>query len=151
MRRATCLLSVVVAACGLAALSPTVHAQRIPFFDAAGTGFDPEIDVVESGALLDAQATVSHDLKYVTINARPSQSTLLALRPFSFATSSNRGPALGFVGGAGGQPGANGVNAAANAPPRRRLPARPGRDGDSRRRASSLDRPGMALVARLQD
>ena len=50
--------------------------------------------------MLDAQAVVSNDLKYVTINARPSSSQLLALREFSFA-SSDAAPRLGFVGGAG--------------------------------------------------
>src|ERR671917_619093 len=90
----------MVAACGFATRSAS--AQRIPFFDAAGTGFDPEISVVNSGELLDAQVAVSNDLKYVTINARPSSSRLLALREFGFANRArNAIPQLGFVGGAG--------------------------------------------------
>jgi hypothetical protein len=79
----------------------------VPFFSPAGTGFDPEISVVNSGQVLDAQAAVSHDMKYVTINARSSSSQLLALRDFSFQTASNRRTPLGFVGGAGGGVGAN--------------------------------------------
>src|SRR3954470_13664370 len=97
--RAAPLLFAVIAACGFARTS---NAQRVtPFFSPAGTGFDPEISVVNSGQVLDAQAVVSNDMKYVTITARPSSSHLLALRDFSFQTASNRTPRLGFVGGAG--------------------------------------------------
>jgi hypothetical protein len=46
--------------------------------------FEPEIGVVNSGALLDAQATVSADHKYVTMTMRPSVSQLLALHTFQF-------------------------------------------------------------------
>jgi hypothetical protein len=46
--------------------------------------FEPEIGVVNSGALLDAQATVSADRKYVTMTMRPSVSQLLALHTFQF-------------------------------------------------------------------
>ena len=46
--------------------------------------FEPEIGVVNSGAVLDAQATVSADRKYVTMTMRPSVSQLLALRTFQF-------------------------------------------------------------------
>ena len=80
--------------------APSAMAQRVPFFTPAGTGFDPEISVVNSGQLLDAQAVVSDDLKYVTINARASSSKLLALREFTFQ-GANGGPQLGFVGGPG--------------------------------------------------
>jgi hypothetical protein len=59
---------------------------------AGGAIFEPEISVVNSGAVLDAQATVSADRKYVTMTMRPSVSQLLALRTFQFQ---------GF-GGAGG-------------------------------------------------
>src|SRR4051812_20726211 len=77
-------------------------AQVVPFFAGPPTAFDPEISVVNSGALLDAQAVVSSDMRYVTINARASSSQLLALRDFTFAGSSNNGPRFGFVGAAGG-------------------------------------------------
>lgn len=113
------------AACGLAA--PLAHGQRVPFFTPARTGFDPEISVVNTGQVLDAQAVVSDDLKYVTINTRAANSRLLALRDFSFARNDNR-PALGFVGGAGG-PGGPGNNAGVNA----------------------LNQPGMTFIGRLDD
>ena len=50
-----------------------------------GTGiFDPEIDVVESGVLLDVSATVSADRKYVTLTLRPQLTTLIQLAEFTF-------------------------------------------------------------------
>src|SRR5687767_6549979 len=106
------------------------HAQRVPFFTPAGTGFDPEISVVNSGELLDAQAVVSDDLKYVTINARPSSSRLLALREFTFQNAA--GVPLGFVGGAAQLPG-------------------PRRGRNDARRPTLLDRPGTTFVRALQD
>lgn len=122
-------------------VSVSANAQRIPFFDAAGTGFDPEISVVNSGELLDAQAVVSNDLKYVTINARASSSRLLALREFAFANRDrNAIPQLGFVGGAAAALEPDGQGG------RRRVP-RAGIGGDAPRNA--LDRPGMTLVGRL--
>ena len=122
MRFAPSYVLLAAAACGFAA--PAAHAQRVPFFNADPTGFDPEISVVNSGELLDAQAVVSSDLKYVTINARPSSSRLLALREFTFQNAG--GAPLGFVGGA------------AQLPRGRRL-------------ANSLDRPGMTFVRPLGD
>jgi hypothetical protein len=115
-----------IAACGLAAAS--AHAQRVPFFAPAGTGFDPEISVVNSGQVLDAQVAVSHDRKYVTINTRAASSRLLALRDFSFANGGNN-PRLGFVGGAGGL-------------------LLGGRGNDT---PNALDRRGMTLVGHLED
>src|SRR5215213_8788529 len=92
------LVILAIAACGLA---PTpALAQRVPFFGAAATGLDPEISVVNSGAVLDEQAVVSQDRKYVTLNMRPQNSQLLALRSFTFA-GGGRGVPLGLVGGAG--------------------------------------------------
>ncbi|MGH7179264.1 MAG: hypothetical protein ACREJC_17940, partial [Tepidisphaeraceae bacterium] len=57
----------------------------------------PEVSVVQSGALLDAQVVVSDDRRYVTINTRADHTKLLALEPFPIIVES-----LGFVGGAGG-------------------------------------------------
>jgi hypothetical protein len=129
------LFTLVFAACGLAA-PHVVQAQRVlPFFSPVGTGFDPEISVVNTGQVLDAQAVVSNDMKYVTITARPSSSQLLALRDFSFQTASNRQPRLGFVGGAGA------VAGAAN--------DERGDRGDAA--GNPLDRPGMSFVAGLED
>jgi type II secretory pathway component GspD/PulD (secretin) len=54
---------------------------------AVGTGtsaFTPTISIVETGVLLDVQATVSADRKYVTLTLRPQQSNLLALQTFTF-------------------------------------------------------------------
>jgi hypothetical protein len=96
--------------------------QVVPFFAGPPTAFDPEISVVNSGEVLDAQAVGSSDMRYVTINARASSSQLLALRDFQFARSNNNGPRLGFVGAAGA--GGHG---------------------------NALDRRGMTLVARLDD
>jgi hypothetical protein len=110
----------IAAACLLA--SPFASAQRVgarvPFIGGS-TGFDPEISVVNSGAVLDAQPVVSSDLKYVTINTRASVSNLVALRDFTFQTGGNA--RLGFVGGAGSNAG------------------RPG----------ALDRPGMTFLSGL--
>ena len=47
--------------------------------------------------LLDAQATVSADRKYVTLTMRPQNSALVALRDFTFQNGVN-GQAFGFVG-----------------------------------------------------
>ena len=66
----------------------------VPFFGGGAAAFDPEVSVVNSGAVLDAQAVVSHDRKYVTINARPTNTALLALRQFPIGS-----PPSGFVGG----------------------------------------------------
>ena len=122
-------------ACGLAA--PLAQAQRVtPFISPAATGFDPEISVLNVGQIMDAQATVSHDRKYVTITSRASSSHLLALRQFDFQTASNR-QALGFVGGAGA-----GAAVAVNNNTRVAVPSGA---------ANPLDQPGMTLVARLDD
>ena len=87
------LIALAAVFCSFALASPA-FGQRVPFFAGAATGFDPEISVVNSGEILDAQVVVSNDLKYVTINARPSSSQLLALREFSFA-GGGRGAAAG--------------------------------------------------------
>jgi hypothetical protein len=135
MRNARPAVALLIAACGLA-FPRLASAQRVvPFFSPAGTGFDPEISVVNSGQVLDAQAVVSNDMKYVTINARPSSSQLLALRDFSFQTASNRQPRLGFVGGAGAAAAAAVVS----------------NDRGNGERGNLLDRPGMSFVARLED
>ena len=96
MRRVT----LAIAAALSAGPAPHAMAQAVPFFSPAGTGFDPEISVVNSGEILDAQPVVSKDRKYVTIGAQPSSSKLLALRAFPFQTGGNR--PLGLVGGANG-------------------------------------------------
>src|SRR3954471_4595758 len=69
----------IVAVAGLALGPITARAQF-----ARGAAFEPEIGVVNSGAVLDAQATVSADRKYMTMTMRASVSQLLALRTFQF-------------------------------------------------------------------
>jgi type II secretory pathway component GspD/PulD (secretin) len=54
-----------------------------------GTGvsaFTPTISIVETGVVLDVQATVSEDRKYVTLTLRPQLSNLLSLASFAFQT-----------------------------------------------------------------
>jgi hypothetical protein len=79
--RARLFLIVVAALC----LGPiTARAQ----FGGAAI-FEPEIGIVNSGVVMDAQATVSADRKYVTMNMRADQSQLLALRTFEFQSVGN--------------------------------------------------------------
>jgi hypothetical protein len=97
----------------LLASSSRSIAQVPPFNGGGAFGFDPEVSVVNSGALVDAQVVVSDDLKYVTINARPSLSHLQSLNTFPVlefhsggsggggAGGGQGGVPLGFVGGAG--------------------------------------------------
>ena len=60
-----------------------------PFYGTPGM-FDPQISVVNSGALLDVSAVVSADRKYVTMTMRPQLSTVVAMNTFNFQN--------GFVG-----------------------------------------------------
>jgi general secretion pathway protein D len=46
--------------------------------------YDPTIDVAETGAVLEVQATVSADRKYVTLSLNPILSRLVALQPYTF-------------------------------------------------------------------
>ena len=96
-------LRVILIVVSLALITRLAIAQvrGVPFFAPGVAAFNPEISVVNSGALLDAQATVSADRKYVTITARPQESTLLALQNFTFQTSGQTN--LGTVGGVGTQ------------------------------------------------
>jgi hypothetical protein len=112
---------------GIAVLSigTAATAQPIPPpFGGPPSLFDPEPGVVESGVVLDAQAVVSADRKYVTINARFGQSQLVSLVPFPV----NGGFVGGFNPGGGGGGGGGG----------------PG--GFS---ASVLEKPGMHKIAPL--
>ena len=96
----------------LALTSTAAHAQD--FFGGGAFAFDPEIGIVNSGVIMDAQVVVSHDRRYVTINMyQASQSKLLNLavfkaQEFGFGAggggggggAAGAGP-MGFVGGAG--------------------------------------------------
>lgn len=98
-----------LAVAGLVVMAFASESRAQNFFGGNNTAFDPEISVVESGANLDVQATVSHDRKYVTMTMRPQLATLIALREFVF-----QGP--------GGIVGLNGNNGNVN----------PARDGKGR-------------------
>ena len=49
-----------------------------PFFGGGVVANSPTISTVNSGAVFDAQAVVSHDRKYVTIGAQAQDSSLIA-------------------------------------------------------------------------
>ena len=91
---------IAVGSFALLAFASESRAQN--FFGGNANAFDPEISIVESGAKLDVQATVSSDRKYVTMTMRPQLSTLIALREFIFQQ------------GGGGVVGMNGNNANIN-------------------------------------
>ncbi|HEY8667959.1 MAG TPA: hypothetical protein VIL86_14945 [Tepidisphaeraceae bacterium] len=57
--------------------------------------FKPQVSIVESGALLDVQATVSSDRKYVTLTLRPQLSNLVSLQAFAFQGSNAPGTGTG--------------------------------------------------------
>lgn len=120
----------VAAAVTVLLASTRAEAQVPPFFNGGGGIFDPEISVVQSGVLLDAQAVVSADRKYVTLNMRAQNAELLALREFAFQTG---------AGGAGGQVGGA---AASNGVARGAAGVEEGEEGDDRRgRQSRHDVP----------
>lgn len=54
-----------------------------PIVDA--TGQAPDIQTIETGAVLDAQGTVSADRRYVTMTLRPSIGRLLGIQTFGFS------------------------------------------------------------------
>ena len=54
-----------------------------PIVGSGAVGFDPVISVVQTGVLLDVQATVSSDRKYVTLTLRPTLSRLISLTTFT--------------------------------------------------------------------
>ncbi|WP_428937896.1 hypothetical protein [Fontivita pretiosa] len=95
MQRRTWLGVVLLAGVVLSA-SPALAQPQPPFFGGGVIAYDPEPAVVRSGVLLDAQAVVSHDRKYVTLNMRADHTRLLSLTRFPVVTSES----LGFVGGA---------------------------------------------------
>ena len=79
-----------------AMLLPSISAQAQ--FGGAAI-FEPEIDIVNSGQILDAQATVSHDRKYVTMTMRPQSAQLLSLQTFTFQTAAGVALPGGVIGG----------------------------------------------------
>jgi hypothetical protein len=147
--------------CGLmGVVVPPTLGQTPPFFGGGATAFDPEVSTIFSGALLDAQAVVSHDRKYVTLNMRPTNSRLRTLVTFPVVTEQTVG---GFVGGGnlGGAAGAAaggvapGTAGAGNARPGGAVPnaapARPSPDQIARdAKAWVFTREGIYLVKPLE-
>jgi len=86
----SCLVAVVV----LFACPMFARAQLGAFGNNAL--FEPQVDVVNSGVVMDAQATVSADRKYVTLTMRTQNSQLLSLQTFQFQGAGGMG---GIVGG----------------------------------------------------
>jgi type II secretory pathway component GspD/PulD (secretin)/tetratricopeptide (TPR) repeat protein len=70
-----------------------------PIVSTGISSFAPTVSYVQNGVLLDVQATVSADRKYVTLTLRPQLSTLVDLVPFTFQSSasviSNTGTGIG--------------------------------------------------------
>jgi len=87
-------------------------AQVQTVFGGGGTAFEPEIGVVYSGAVTDVQATVSHDLKYVTLNMRAQNAQLLNLFTFNFQQAGGQQQFVQLPGGFAG--GVNPVVGAGN-------------------------------------
>ena len=59
--------------------------------------FDPTIDRVFTGAVLDVQATVSADRKYVTMTVRPGTASVVAIQNFQFQLTPAFGTTVGGV------------------------------------------------------
>ena len=144
-------------------LPPSPAAAQAPPFFGGGGIFDPEIDVIESGVVLDVQATVSADRKYVTLTPRVQSTQLLAIREFAFQAGA--GGAGGQVGGppqpggAAADRGAGGVgrggagtDARTNAGVRHNVSRKPyPAPGQATISAGPpvLERPGMTLVGKV--
>jgi hypothetical protein len=81
---------------GIALFAARANGQTTPSFFGPGiVAYDPQVGVVESGALLNAQATVSSDQRYVTITTGGVNAQLRALTQFPVVSTQS----LGFVGG----------------------------------------------------
>jgi tetratricopeptide (TPR) repeat protein len=57
-----------------------------PVVGTGTVGYDPQIDQIQTGVLLDVTATVSADRRYVTLTVLPTLQRLIALRQFAFAS-----------------------------------------------------------------
>jgi hypothetical protein len=77
-------------------IAASAIAQAVPAFFGPGiVAYNPQPAVVESGALLNPQATVSADRKYVTITSGSVNSRLRSLTNFPVVQNTPQG----FVGG----------------------------------------------------
>ena len=70
-----------------------------PIVSTGVSSFAPTVSIVQSGVLLDVQATVSADRKYVTLTLRPQLATLLDLANFTFQQGASATTGLGVGGG----------------------------------------------------
>ena len=142
MRRFDALMAAMVLT---VLFGPAAPALAQPFMG-GGTAFDPEVGVVHSGAKLDAQAVVSADRKYVTLNTRATNTDLRELVLFPVV-------GFGFVGGAnpGGDAGQAGVGN--DAPPSAAANLNNGINTSPAAIANQntvLNRRGMFLLASLE-
>jgi hypothetical protein len=135
----------------LGSLLVVSHVAAQSFFGGGVVAYDPEITTVNSGAIHDAQVVVSHDRRYVTINAQGTESKLLALHDFQIA------PPLvnGFVGGVtpnGASNGGGGFTATDDAQPAAKTSSRSKQKqadaAKSALRTSPLDIERRAIAAR---
>lgn len=62
-----------------------------PVVATGAVGYDPTVDLVNSGVVLDVSATVSADRKYVTLTLRPQLSRVIAIRSFPVLNTTNNG------------------------------------------------------------
>ena len=76
----------------LVAVSQPYVSNLQPVVGTQAVAFQPTIGTVNSGVLLQVQATVSADRKYVTMTLQPTLQTLLALVNFAFQQSSTTNP-----------------------------------------------------------
>jgi general secretion pathway protein D len=81
----------------LVAVQRAYVSNLTPVVSTGISSFAPTIGIVQSGVLLDVQATVSADRKYVTLTLRPQLATLLDLASFTFQVGST-GAATAGVG-----------------------------------------------------
>jgi len=55
-----------------------------PFYNTGVVGYETETEEIPSGVTLQTKATVSYDLKYVTLDMQPRLSNLIELRTFNY-------------------------------------------------------------------
>jgi hypothetical protein len=147
MRQTTCLTFAVVLTAIL--FAPGRASAQVPFFNRGAALFDPEISVLTTGVVNDVQATVSPDRKYVTLNMRPANAELVALRQFAFQVGAAALP-QGFAGDVAPVvvPGHGGAAKAGNAidPPGVKAPSDVRVPTSDPGTSSILQREGMTLI-----
>jgi hypothetical protein len=137
----------LAAAMFLLVCASAATAQQGPPFFGGGTAYDPEVGVVQSGALLDASATVSADRKYVTITTGATNSDLRDLVQFPVVDI------VGFVGGVNPAGNAALAGVGPDAPPAAAATNRNGINTSPAaiaNQATVLNQRGMFLVAPLK-